>query len=378
MQSNNNKEIKVIKVVESNNNNNNNDNKLQGLESDKSIPDCSACSDCNKCNCTKDCASGNTKDNISQTHNNASKNPFKRIFDNLINMFGVGAVKTNKANKNDTDNKSNKEINKQKTCDNNDCISENKNDNISENSESTKIQVSTIKPVEKQMFIIEFKEIKNAKYKNGGKFKVTPKWIVVHYTAVIGASAKSCATSYAKTTRAVSTHFFCDSNDIYRCVDEKHIAWHVGNGTVQQPYKDKKLSLQELVEYGDKPNWRFKLAAENHLKWIDNGEDFKGNCAAFGVDLCVLKKNKNSTSVTDDDWYFNDDAVKNAEKCVAYLCHKYNIDLDHVIRHADATGKPCLRPMVSLSGDKDKTKNDNLWLDFKRNVQFILDNYNFD
>jgi len=372
MQSNNNKEIKVIKVVESNINNNN-------ISQETTCYSCNNNNNCSKCD-NNDCTNNNNVNCTSTDNNNnqntTSKNPFKRILNNLINMFGVSAIKTNKtANTNNNTNNNTDTTNS--SCNNNNCT-ENKNANNSNTNEKQTTQESTEKPVEKQKFIIDFKEIKNAKYKNGGKFKATPKWIVVHYTAVIGAGAKSCATSYAKTTRAVSTHFFCDSTDIYRCVDEKHIAWHVGNGTVQQPYKDKKLSLQELVEYGDKPNWRFKLAAENHLKWIDNGEDFKGNSTAFGVDLCTLKKNKNSNSATDEDWYFNDGAIKNAQKCVAYLCHKYNIGIDHVIRHADSTGKPCPRPLASLSGDKDKTKNDNLWFDFKRNVQYILDNYDFD
>lgn len=229
----------------------------------------------------------------------------------------------------------------------------------------------------KKKFDIEFKEISGAKYKQGSRFKNTPKWIVVHYTAVIGASASSCAKSYAKTTRSVSTHFFCDSKDIYRVVDEKHIAWHVGDGQVLQPIQGKKLSLEQLIKHGDKSNWRFKTAAENHLKWKSNNDDFKGNSYAFGVDLCTLKTNKKSTSVKDEDWCFNELAIRNAEKCVAYLCHKYNIDLDHVIRHCDATGKPCPRPFVSLSGDKDKTKNDNEWINFKNNVKNILENYEF-
>ena len=58
----------------------------------------------------------------------------------------------------------------------------------------------------------------------------------------------------------------------------------------------------------------------------------------------------------------------NAAKTVAYLCKKYNIDLDHVIRHCDATGKPCPRPFVSLSGDKDPNLNDNRWIEFKKMV----------
>ena len=354
MKNNNNKKIKILKAVESNNNNN------ISQEINRSTTNNCETND----NCIENCTNNINDNDNEKSSNSYIKNPFKRIFNNLINMFGISAIKTKATDENKTN-----------TYYNN--ISETKNITTVDNSESFTIQDHDT-PTKKKKFSIEFKEIKNAKYKNGGKFKTTPKWIVVHYTAVIGAGAESCAKSYAKTTRAVSTHFFCDSSDIYRVVNEKYIAWHVGNGSVQQPYKDKKLSLKELVDYGDKTNWRFKLAAENHLKWISDGEDFKGNSVAFGVDICTLKKDKNSKYVTDDDWYFKEDAIKNAEKCVAYLCHKYSIDIEHVIRHADSTGKPCPRPMLSLSEDKDKTKNDNLWFDFKRNVQFILDNYNFD
>lgn len=269
------------------------------------------------------------------TNTSTSKNPFKRIFTNMINKLGVCAIKTKNTNNSNNIIKDNNTITTTAQPQASELTNDNNNNQSNNNnSEST--------PKEKKKLKLEFKEIKNAKYKNGGKFKATPKWIVVHYTAVINAGAKSCATSYSKTTRAVSTHFFCDSKEIYRCVDEKHIAWHVGNGSVQQPFQNKTLSLEELVAYGDKPNWRFKLAAENHIRWKKNNDDCKGNSMAFGVDLCTLKKNKDSNSAKDEDWYFNDGAVENAQKCVAYLCKKYNIDLDHVVRHADLTGKSCL------------------------------------
>ena len=265
----------------------------------------------------------------------------------------------------------------QTKSDKNNLIKESNSIVIEEKNDSTTSVSSVKKEVEKQKFEIEFKELKDVKYQQGGRFKSTPKWIVVHYTAVIGASAKSCATSYSKSTKAVSTHFFCDSKEIYRVVDEKHIAWHVGDGQPVQPIKDKKLTLEELIQYGDKQNWRFKLAAENHLHWKEKKDDCLGNKEAFGVDICTLKKSKTTTSVKDEDWYFNENAVSNAEKCVAYLCNKYKIDLDHVVRHTDLTGKPCPRPFVSLSGDKDKSHNDERWIDFKNNVKNILENYSF-
>ena len=190
---------------------------------------------------------------------------------------------------------------------------------------------------------ITFKELKGAKFHQGPSFKNgAPHWIVVHYTAMAGVGAQKCTESFAKTTKSVSTHFFCDSKEVYRVVDEKHVAWHVCGGQVEQPIKNKKLTNEELVEYGDKYNWRFKLAAENHIEWKKNKDDFTGNYDSLSVDICCIKGSKKTNSVVDQDWNFNPKAVINAAKTVAYLCKKHNIDLDHVIRHGDATGKPCL------------------------------------
>jgi hypothetical protein len=217
---------------------------------------------------------------------------------------------------------------------------------------------------------ITFKELKGAKFKYGSKFKNgAPHWIVVHYTAMAGVGAQKCTESFAKTTKSVSTHFFCDSKEVYRVVDEKHVAWHVCGGQVEQPIKGKKLTNEELVEYGDQYNWRFKLAAENHIRWIKEGKDFTGNYDSLSVDICCIKGSTKTTSVVDQDWDFNPKAVVNAAKTVAYLCKKHNIDLDHVIRHGDCSGKGCPRPFVSLPGDKDPTLNDRRWLEFKDMVK---------
>lgn len=231
---------------------------------------------------------------------------------------------------------------------------------------------SVIQKVEgnKKMNDITFKELKGAKFKYGSKFKNgAPHWIVVHYTAMPGVSARKCTESFANTSKSVSTHFFCDSKEVYRVVDEQHVAWHVCGGQVEQPIKNKKLTNEQLVEYGDRPDWRYKLAAENHIRWINEGADFTGNFDSFSVDICCIKGSTKTMSVKDQDWDFNPKAVVNAAKTVAYLCSKYNIDLNHVIRHGDATGKCCPRPFISLSGDKDLKLNDRRWLEFKNMVK---------
>ena len=178
-------------------------------------------------------------------------------------------------------------------------------------------------------------------YVHGKKFSNPPTWIVVHYTACINVSAKSMCKAMKSNTGA-SSHFYIDEKDIYAAVPLKYVAWHVAGGKVQQPKKDKEMSLEQLSNYKVK-DWRYDLAAKNHLRWQADGDDFKGNYYSLGVDFCVKKiDTKNNKSATATDWYFEDGAVENVAKTVAYLANVYKIKLDHIIRHGDATGKLCL------------------------------------
>lgn len=178
------------------------------------------------------------------------------------------------------------------------------------------------------------------KYVHGSKFKNKVDWIVVHYTACINTSAKSMCKAMTSNEKA-SSHFYIDEDNICAAVPEDYIAWHVGDGKCKQPDPKNKKSLTELANYKCK-DWRYDLSAKNHLKWQSENDDFKGNCEAIGVDLCVHKKSSATKRVTDDDWYFTDSTIDNAAKTIAYLAIKYNICIDHIIRHSDATGKLCL------------------------------------
>ena len=198
---------------------------------------------------------------------------------------------------------------------------------------------------------------------HGKKFKNPPTWIVIHYTACINVSAKAMCKAMRNNTEA-SSHFYIDENDIYSAVPLEYIAWHVGNGKCKQPDPDKKLSLETLSKYKCK-DWRYDIAASSHLKWVSDGEDFTGNSVSIGVDICVKKRSKITKKATDTDWYFEDAAVDNTAKLVAYLANKYNIKEDHIITHCMATGKPCPRPFVSLS---DLDDGDLQWELFKNKV----------
>jgi N-acetylmuramoyl-L-alanine amidase CwlA len=45
------------------------------------------------------------------------------------------------------------------------------------------------------------------------------------------------------------------------------------------------------------------------------------------------------TYANDPNYYFKDAALNNAVDLVKYLMDKYNIDVNHVIRHYDVNGK---------------------------------------
>ena len=199
-------------------------------------------------------------------------------------------------------------------------------------------------------------------YAHGKKFSNPPTWIVVHYTACINVSAKQMCKAMRNNTGA-SSHFYIDEKDIYSAVPLKYAAWHVSGGKVQQPKKDKEMSLEQLANYKAK-DWRYDLAAKNHLKWQSEGDDFKGNYYSIGVDFCVKKiDTKNNKSATATDWYFEDEAIENVAKTVAYLANVYKVRLDHIIRHCDATGKLCPQPYTYPPEEGDKK-----WEAFKEKV----------
>lgn len=69
----------------------------------------------------------------------------------------------------------------------------------------------------------------------------------------------------------------------------------------------------------------------------------------------------------DEDWYFGDQTVETAAHLVAELLCMFDLPIDHVLRHYDATGKPCPRPFVTLRRDKSQ-KYEAAWTDFRIRV----------
>lgn len=159
-------------------------------------------------------------------------------------------------------------------------------------------------------------------------------WIIVHYTGdrYSQGCARKTADAMQTWKRSISTHYLVGDDAIYQTVEDRHCAWHC-------PY--------------NKDN---KCAACNSV--------------AIGVDLVEHKRNTRSKSVKDRDWYFTEKVILDGAQLVAMLADKYDIPMDHIVRHFDVTGKWCPRPFVGKDTNEITGEiHENTWIMFKERVR---------
>ena len=143
------------------------------------------------------------------------------------------------------------------------------------------------------------------------------RFIIIHYTANNGDTAKGNCNYFLKRYRGASAHYFVDENSIWQCVEDKDVAWHIG---ARKYYTDAR------------------------------------NENSIGVELCSRKDDSGV-------YYFKDEVVKNAQELVRYLAKKYDVTENRILRHFDCTKKICPAPFVN---------NIQAWEDFKKGLE--LDN----
>lgn len=170
-----------------------------------------------------------------------------------------------------------------------------------------------------------------------------PEYIVIHYTGSPFQGIDRTVRYMTECKSEISAHYIVDGERIAQVVAIDDAAWHVSDGSVNRRYERGK----------DAEAWHNSEA----------GEAFRGNRNSIGIELCVTKADKKSVKVGDTDWEFTAGTLGTAAKLVAALMDEFNISIDHVIRHMDATGKPCPRPLVSLKCDGNKD-NDTIWESF--------------
>ena len=149
------------------------------------------------------------------------------------------------------------------------------------------------------------------------------KYIVIHYTGNDGDTDEGNANYFKNSVVSASAHYFVDDDSITQSVPDNFIAWSVG-GT----------------------------------KWKD--------CATTGGgSMYGLITNANSISVEMCDTLRNgtvkatEQTMANTATLVKSLMKKYNIDINHVYRHFDVTGKHCPAYFMNVSA----------WAEFKERLK---------
>jgi N-acetylmuramoyl-L-alanine amidase CwlA len=123
-----------------------------------------------------------------------------------------------------------------------------------------------------------------------------PEYIVVHDTGNrdVGANAIMHYNYFNVKGRKASAHFFVDDSHIIQCIEVKDSAWHCGDG------------------------WGSRGITNNN---------------SIGVEMCINRDGNYAK------------AFDNTANLVAYLMKQYNIGIDKVVRHYDASGKNCPQTM---------------------------------
>ena len=152
---------------------------------------------------------------------------------------------------------------------------------------------------------IPFKEARAENFCAASRRPSDIRYLVIHFTANDGDSAKNNADYFAREAPGASAHFFVDEREIWQSVQEKDIAWHCGTrGMYFHPYCR--------------------------------------NANSLGVELCSRKRGEK--------YYFTPETVKNAQQFVRSLMKRYGIPTENVVRHYDVTHKNCPAPFVEDAG----------------------------
>lgn len=141
------------------------------------------------------------------------------------------------------------------------------------------------------------------------------RYIVLHYTANNGDTAQNNADYFAGANRRASAHYFVDENEVVQSVRDTDAAWHCGGS----------------------------IESDHH--------PLCGICTnrnSLGVEMC--------SDIVSGKYTITQQTVDRTVELVRWLMDKYGIDVDHVVRHYDVTGKDCPEPWV---------RDESLWRKFK-------------
>lgn len=145
-------------------------------------------------------------------------------------------------------------------------------------------------------------------------------YIVIHFVGAAGQAIDN-AVYFENVYRGASAHYFVDPKEIYEVVPENRVAWHVGDGGGQ-----------------------FGITNQNSI----------------GIEGCQ------DTSTGKDVWHwdFHPETRKKMIALTVHLMKKYNVPIERVVRHYDASRKMC--------PGNWQWNNWNKWWEFKADVEKAL------
>lgn len=145
------------------------------------------------------------------------------------------------------------------------------------------------------------------------------KYIVIHYTAGNGDTAKNNADYYQNNALKVSAHYFVDEGAlIYQSVSDGDTAYAVGASSYVHP--------------------------------------ICRNANSISVEMCSRNFGGSGKAAEDSGWYFKEKTEENAAALVRYLMKKHGVPIENVLRHRDVTGKICPAPYVNNADNWNKFK----------------------
>lgn len=150
---------------------------------------------------------------------------------------------------------------------------------------------------------IQTKLCNRANYGSARTSKI--EYIVIHYTANLGDTAKNNADYFAREVVKASAHYFVDEQYVWQSVPDDRIAWHCGGG------------LQG-----------------------SGGHTHYGKCKnanSIGIEICMQDKQGKLRQAS----------IDRAAQLARELMARYDVPAERVIRHYDVTGKMCPAPMVT-------------------------------
>ena len=159
--------------------------------------------------------------------------------------------------------------------------------------------------INKKISLINFSDL------NRSKEQI--KFIILHYVGAVS-TAKNNADYFYDKYRGASAHYFVDDKEIWQVVEDNDASWAIG---ADKYYTDAR------------------------------------NSNSISIEMCCYYMQNGNINVAKE-------VEEKAIELVKILMKKYNIDVNHVIRHYDATRKNCPAPFVS-----DTTR----WDNFKKKLQ---------